>query len=227
MDLVAYRSCDILRETVEEIHAFLGGGLEKLTIERMVIGLFFTGVKLSNGAGGLCVTPMKLMSEAAHCPGSVHALTDSGNMKGRNVLHFVDGMLSGNALRRSMGIAVMNALSAVCWERRPPRSYRVKIGMDPLGKAAMPEVGYVAVVGALIPVIRALKRRRQHFGVLELDPMALKPDEMKYYVPHQLAAEKVSQADVLIISGTTLINDTLEGLLKMRKPDARVIVAGQ
>jgi uncharacterized protein (DUF4213/DUF364 family) len=154
VDLATYRSCDILRETVEEIHTVLGSALEKLTIERAVIGLFFTGVKLSNGAGGLCVTPVKLMSEAAYCPGSVHALTDSGNLKGRNVLHFIDGMLSGNALRRSMGIAVMNALSAVCWKRRPPRSYTLRTGVDALEKAAMPEDGYVAVVGALIPVIR-------------------------------------------------------------------------
>jgi uncharacterized protein (DUF4213/DUF364 family) len=47
---------------------------------------------------------------------------------------------------------------------------------------------------------------------------------MPYNIPPELAAEKVFQADILIITGTTLINDTLEGLLEQRKPGAQVIV---
>src|SRR6476646_2690902 len=44
----------ILRETLAAISEILGPELDGLTVERAVIGLFFTGVKLSNGCRGLC-----------------------------------------------------------------------------------------------------------------------------------------------------------------------------
>src|SRR5690606_38350471 len=37
----------------------LGDEAKALKLERAVIGVFFTGVKLSNGASGLCATPIK------------------------------------------------------------------------------------------------------------------------------------------------------------------------
>jgi hypothetical protein len=59
MEPVSYQPGDILRETLCEIREMLGDTMEALTVERVVIGLFFTGVKLSNGTGGLCFTPVK------------------------------------------------------------------------------------------------------------------------------------------------------------------------
>jgi uncharacterized protein len=49
----------ILRETLEEIAEILGRDLERITVERAVVGLFFTGVKLSNGIAGACATPIR------------------------------------------------------------------------------------------------------------------------------------------------------------------------
>ena len=42
----------ILRETLAAISEILGSELDRLTVDRAVIGLFFTGVKLSNGIAG-------------------------------------------------------------------------------------------------------------------------------------------------------------------------------
>jgi uncharacterized protein (DUF4213/DUF364 family) len=49
---------------------------------------------------------------------------------------------------------------------------------------------------------------------------------MPYYIPPEHAEEKLSQAKLLVVTETTLINDTLEGLLKQRKKDATVVVVG-
>lgn len=50
---------DILKETRQAISTALGEDLEILTAERTVMGLFFSGVKLNSGEGGLCFTPIK------------------------------------------------------------------------------------------------------------------------------------------------------------------------
>jgi uncharacterized protein (DUF4213/DUF364 family) len=53
----------ILSETLDNLKQSLGNQMDKITLERVVFGLFFTGVKLSNGSGGLCFTPIKSMSQ--------------------------------------------------------------------------------------------------------------------------------------------------------------------
>ncbi len=226
MESTTYRPGDILREAADEIREILRYDLEKVTIERIVVGLFFTGLKLSSGAGGLCFTPIKAVPEAVCCPSSARVMPASGNLRGRKAVEFLDEMAKGNPLKKTMGIAVLNALSVMCWKKAPPLGYSIKTGVDAIDEAPIPDEGYVVVVGALIPVLKALKQRNKPFGILELDTSTLKAEEMQYHVPPALAPEKVAQADMLIITGTTLINDTLEELLRLRKPGSRVVVMG-
>lgn len=217
---------DILKETRAAISAGLGNNMETLTVERTVIGLFFTGVKLSNGEGGLCFTPIKTIPEAVCCPSSARVMPASGRLEGRKAVQFLDEMFSGNPLKKTMGIAVLNALSAACWKSQPPETYRIRTGVDALDEMVIPDDGFVVVVGALVPAIKALKQRGKPFAILELDPSTLKGDEMEFFVPFEEASDAVPKADLLVITGTTLINDTLEGLLEMRKPGAEIIMVG-
>jgi uncharacterized protein (DUF4213/DUF364 family) len=59
-----------------------------------------------------------------------------------------------------------------------------------------------------------------------MDSATLKPREMPYFVEAKRAQEFVPYADLLIITGTTLLNDTLPSLLEMAKPGAEIIVTG-
>jgi uncharacterized protein (DUF4213/DUF364 family) len=44
--------------------------------------------------------------------------------------------------------------------------------------------------------------------------------------PTAAATDLVPQADVLAITSMTLLNDTLDGLLALRRPDTRVLLLG-
>ncbi len=226
MDPIGYEAGALLREMERDINQILGKAIEQLMVERVVLGLFFTGVKLSNGTGGLCFTPLKSIPEAVCCPSSARAMPDSGRLKAKSAARFIQEMMEGNPLKKAMGIAVLNALSMTCWKQQAPTRYSIKTGVDAIDEVTIPEEAYVVVVGAIVPVLKALKRRGKPFGILELDSTVLKADEMPYYIPPARAAEKVLQADLLIITGTTLINDTLEGFLEQRKPGAEVVVVG-
>lgn len=221
-----YHPGDMLRETRAAVSDLLGDRLETLTVERTVMGLFFTGVKLNTGDGGLCFTPIKAIPEAVCCPSSARVMPASGKLEGRKALKFLDEMFGGNPLKKTLGIAVLNALSALCWKEQPPETYGIRTGVDAFDEIDLPADGFVVVVGALVPVIKALKERGGPFAILELDPSTLKADELAFHVPPERAAEAVSRADLLVITGTTLINDTLEGLLEQRKPGAESIIVG-
>ena len=73
---------------------------------------------------------------------------------------------------------------------------------------------------------RELSARGQPFHVLELDPSVLESNELPYDVPADQAPRVVPGADVLIATGTTLINGTLDPLLGLLREGAAAAVIG-
>lgn len=217
---------EILRETIEQIQNVLGENFQDITVERAVIGVFFTGVKLSSGDGGICFTPIKEIPEAVCCPSSAKIMPTSGKLKGRPVAYFLEDLQAESPMKRALSIAVLNALSSTCWRIKPPSDYEIKLGSDPVDEIDIPDGANVVVVGALVPYIRMLLQRGEPFTILELDPRTLKDDERLYWASPEESAERIARGDILIITGTTLINNTLEGLLKNAKPGARIILVG-
>jgi uncharacterized protein (DUF4213/DUF364 family) len=216
----------ILSETIAAIEEIAGDDLARLTVERVVMGLFFTGVKLSSGHVGACATPLKTVPEAVCCPSSAFAMPFPGKMRGRPAADLLKEAQHPNGLRRAVGIAAMNALAAYCSERRPHPDIVEETDVDAFDAACIRPGQFVVVVGAFVPFLRELKKRGQPFVVLEKDPETLKPDEMPFYRPAEDAPAVVPRADVLLVTGTTLINDTLEELLAAARPDCCKVVVG-
>jgi uncharacterized protein (DUF4213/DUF364 family) len=216
----------ILDESIEAIREILGRELDDLTVERAVVGLFFTGVKLSNGVAGACATPIKTIPEAVCCPSSAMSMPFPGKLRNRPAFDLAQEALGENGIRRAVGIAALNALADTCWRRRPHPDTELQLGIDAFDATEIYPGDRVVVVGAFVPFLRELKRRRQSYLVLEQDPATLKADELPFFRPAEQAAAVVPQADVLLITGTTLINDTLEELLTLASPAARVTMVG-
>ena len=102
----------ILTETIASIKDILGADLDRITVERAVVGLFFTGVKLDTGVTGACPTPLRSIPDA-------RALPLSGKLRGRLAGELLKEAAVPSGIRRAVGIAAMNALADMCWERRP------------------------------------------------------------------------------------------------------------
>lgn len=213
-----------------ELHAAvlerLGSEAETLTLERAVLGIFFTCVKLSNGAGGLCATPIKSVPEAVCCPSSAKAMPTPGKIAGRRAAQVLDDLYRAQDLRRALAIATLNALAETLWLRDGPPAGAALSDGDAFEALPIAPGQRVALVGAFPPYMRELRRRGQPFNVLELDPATLKPEEMPYYAPAAQAPEILPRADVFITTGTTLINGSLDGLLRLLRPGAEAAVIG-
>ena len=219
-------SSKILEETIMEVKKNLGNKIQDIKIERAVIGLFFTGVCLNTGHAGICATPIKEIPEAVCCPSSARAMPNAGHLTERSVKKYLNDTLSSIPMRRTMGIAVLSALSSFCWEEGLVDGYNRKVDVDATECLHLRDDSYYVLIGAIVPVLRILKRRKMDFSVIELDPRTLKEDEMPFYVPVEKTADTVPKADVLIVTGTTLINGTLESILKLARPDTQVVILG-
>lgn len=217
---------DILDETVAAVREMLAGEIGEITVERTVVGLFFTGVKLSTGHVGACATPIKTIPEAVCCPSSALAMPFPGKMRGRPAVNLLDEVRQSDGIRRAVGIATMNALAALCWDRRPNPDVDLEIDIDAFDAASIGPGQLVVVVGAFVPFLRELKRRGQPYLVLEQDSATLKADEMPFFRPAEQAPVVVPQADVLLVTGTTLLNGTLDAILAAARPEACKVVVG-
>jgi uncharacterized protein (DUF4213/DUF364 family) len=216
----------ILQETLDTIGEILGDERDRITVERAVVGVFFTGVKLDNGMAGACATPIETVRETFCCASAVAGGRSPGNISGCPAFALAGEALGPNGIGRGLGIAALNALADTCWRRRPQPEAELRIGVDAFDAAAIRPADKVVVVGAFVPFLRALKQRRQPFIVLEQNPATLKADELPFFRPAEKAGTVISEADVLLITGSALVNDTLEDLLALRKPGARVTVVG-
>ena len=200
----------ILTETIARIQDILGADLDRITVERAVVGLFFTGVKLDTGVTGACATPLRSIPDAVCCPSSAMAMPFPGKLRGRLARDLLRETAAPSGIRRAVGVAAMNALADMCWERRAPAGVVLRTGVDAYDAAEIQPGENVVVVGAFVPFLKSLKRAHQRFTVLEMDLATLKPDELPYFRPAEEAGSVVPDADVVLITGTTLLNNTLE-----------------
>ena len=98
--------------------------------------------------------------------------------------------------------------------------------MDAFDELDVTRYKKTVVVGALVPMLKKLIAANADFHVLEQDPRTLKERELPYYAPANQAYRYVPDADLLVITGVTILNDTLPGLLAMAKPGAEILITG-
>ncbi len=217
----------ILRETIEIISSGAGDLLDSVTIERLVVGVFFTGVKLSNGYGGICYTPVDLIPETVCCSMAASAMPNNGNLIGLPVTDVLTHVTSPGPLVRAVIISLINALSAWYMDLHPDRRYRIEDDTDAFSLiSSIPPDRPVVVIGALWPAVHRIKSQGNPYYIFELNPDALRDDERSHYVPPDRQKEVLKGAGGIVITGSTLVTSTLEGILAGCPPSVPVIIGG-
>jgi uncharacterized protein (DUF4213/DUF364 family) len=150
----------ILTETIAGIEEIFAGDFDRISVERATICLSFTGVKLNTGAAGAYATPLRSIPEAVCCPSSAMAMPFPRNLHGRPVRDLLRETEAASGIRRAVGVATMNALADMCWERGAPRGVELRTGVDAYDAADIQPGENVVVVGAFVPFLKSLKRAR-------------------------------------------------------------------
>lgn len=217
---------DYNARTLEAATRILGPEIEELCITRATLGLFFIAVTLESGETGLCATPLKEIPEAVCCPSSANSMPFPGKMGRLSAPRLAREAVTQSGMRRALGIAALNALATRAADRRGTTSHVVLEGAEAFDVAAIQPHETAVVVGAFGPFLKALRKIGARHFVLEKDPATLRPHEMEQYRPAETYREVVPEADVLLITGTTLINSTLGDLIACAKPSARIVLVG-
>lgn len=161
--------------------------------------------------------------------------TAGGVAQSRNPGEFAPGRLRGRPvsdllrnedvrpLWTSIRIAILNAMAASLTGQA---GCRILANRDPLEWVDASAGKTVVLVGAFQSLMDKLAGQPCRLRVLELDPGAIPERHRRFYVPAAQAPEILPLAHSVVLTGSTLVNHTLDGLLACITPGTFTALAG-
>ncbi|MBI4607900.1 MAG: DUF364 domain-containing protein [Candidatus Rokubacteria bacterium] len=216
----------LLKETVAALEEKLGTQLDWLTVADVAVGVFFTGVVLETGHAGMAATPIREIPEAVCCPRSLARMPEAGSIRGRLARDLLPFALDRNVLKRAIGVATLNALSHLLEDKAGADGYLVTVGRDALDALPIGTGTKVVLVGAFEPYIRRLRQVEADFCVVEKNPETLRGVDRSRYRSPEAARDVFAGAEVAILTGSALVNHTMDALLDAVSKFCRIAVAG-
>lgn len=119
--------------------------------------------------------------------------------------------------------AVLNALSLKVISSG---NYKVIEDCDPIRLIDLSASKTITIVGAFHSYIRKIAPTKNKLIVLELNENFLPAGFKKYFMPAGDYKMAFSDSDIVIITGQTLVNQTIDDLLANILPGSQVIVCG-
>jgi uncharacterized protein (DUF4213/DUF364 family) len=216
----------VLAETIDLVIGKSQGRLEKISVDDVVIGVFFTGVKLSTGHAGVAFTPIGEMPEAVCCPTSAARMPAAGSLAKTPVLEILPYALDRNVLKSAIGVAALNAVSQILLESSEPQGFSVVKDKDGFELLKILPHETVSLVGAFGPYIHQLKMMGNPFFVIERNSQTLRPDEMKFFRPESEMGATLAKSDAAILTGTAIVNHSMDSILPHIKKVKRSAIIG-
>ena len=216
----------VISKTIEIVKEKSPIPLEEVWIDDLVIGIFFTGVKLSTAHAGVAFTPIGEVPEAVCCPTSAARMPQAGNLEGKPVSEILSYSLDPNVLKSAIGVAAMNAVSQLILDSGNGDEYRIVKEADGFDLLDIQPNETVTLIGAFGPYIRRLKMMGNPFFIVEKNPQPLRPDEMKYFKPASDMLSAFQKSDVVVSTGTAIVNHTMDSILSFVSSKHRVAIIG-
>jgi uncharacterized protein (DUF4213/DUF364 family) len=176
---------------------------EDAPVRTILVGVNWTVV-----CSRFCGLAATVTSDKPHGHGLVRHV---GRLHEKSARELAGYALSENPLEVSLGLAAINSLLAV--------NEGAAVEVDAAEALIARGRGKnVALVGHF-PFIPRLRPAVGQLWVIEQNPA-----EDEY--PAEAAPDLISQADVVAITSMALVNHTLDGLLALRRPEAKVMMIG-
>ena len=211
----------ILDEAALRLHYLYADQLNDLVIERLVVGVFFVGVKLSNGCAGVAYTPPEVIKDA----GRRILKADTPTLHGAPAATFAKGDIP-SPFAAVIRLATLNALSVPFLEEG---RYCIDDSGDASGLPLLFNHRRVCMVGAIIPLLKRLKELdTTEVTIIDRKKETQAEAEAGYgtFVPPERTAETLGRCETAVFTGAAIANGSIEGLIRCVPGDAAIAVVG-
>lgn len=195
--------------------------LEELIISDVRIGLYLTAVRLSDGSAGTSAT---LTYDHPYCSKSNRDFGDFTplKIKGKRAADILETHKKSGIIF-SLKTAVISAISS---KIITSGKYKIVENCDPITLLDLNSRKTITIVGAFQSYIRKISVTENKLYVLELSETALPEEQKQFFVPASRYKKILPVSDVVIITGQTLVNNTINDLLSATSPEAQIIMTG-
>ena len=145
---------------------------------------------------------------------------DEKQILGTPVLELAEGYSDDNLVKRTLGLGALNAIAQHVFSRS---TGVLQNSTDPLGQLDLDTSHRVGMVGFFRPLVRMLKDQRVPLTVIEQDEGYL---DYEGPVDVTLDVGALKRCDRVLITASTLLNDSLDSILASCAADARVALIG-
>jgi len=178
-----------------------------VTVETVSIGLGYTAVRTSDGGLGLAYTYLENKKGCA-------VRTNDFDYEGRPADLLLEEIRQPDPLGKSMALALVNALN---------HTAALKLPEDPQNEVLynyfqIARGTRVSMVGYFGPLVKALEKKGAVLEIID-DHRSLGP-------PETFSTRLAEQTDVLVLTATSLLNDTADGILQQLGPGTRTVLLG-
>jgi len=211
----------ILDEAAKTVRGLYGNELDGLVIERLVVGVLFVGVKLSNGCGGVAYTPPEVIRSA----GSRILKGSTPTIRGMQAAAVMDGEIPG-PFAGVIRLATLNALSVPFFE---DGRYTVDTRGDLSGISSLFRNRRICMVGAIIPLLKKLKELGPaEVAIIDRKKETQEEAEAGYgtFVSPEGTAETLARCETAVFTGAAIANGSIEQLISFVPADAAIAVVG-
>jgi uncharacterized protein (DUF4213/DUF364 family) len=216
----------VIADTIKILEEKSPTPLGEIWVDDLVIGIFFTGLKISTGHAGCAFTPIGEIPEAVCCPTSAARMPQAGALEGRSVSEILNYALDPNVLKSAIGVATLNALTQWIIESGDQKDYQIIKDIDGFDLLEIQANETVSLIGAFGPYIRRLKMMGNPFFIIEKNPQTLRSDEMKYFKSESEMVSALEKSDVVIMTGTAIVNHTIDDILSLITNGKRTAIIG-
>lgn len=184
----------------------------RVTIEHINIGISYTAVTLSDGGIGLAYTYLDGMADN----GNEHqgCFLQNTDYEGKKAIFLLEKIYEKHPLYRSMAMALVNALNYRQALNFPEDLYNRILFDEFLPKPGM----NVAMVGFFKPMLSRFKERDANLEIIDKSHRMGNEDD---FYP-----KLKSWADVLFLTSTTILNNTMEEILSHAGGTVKTVMLG-
>lgn len=209
----------LLDEAAEKLRILRHEDFMSVRIERVVVGVFFTGVKLSSGCTGVAYTP----PETSRAAGKQILKGYLPSFMGQTACDLISGKQK-SPFSGVVRLALLNALSVPFM-----RDY-MAAGSNGLDLTEFPEffIGRkICMVGAIMPLLQRLDRiSAAGIRIIEKKSESVPHGRKIHLVSPENTSEALDWCDTAVITGASIANGSFENLVSKVKPEAAVAVVG-
>lgn len=195
--------------------------VNSLTIKRLLKGLHFTAVQLSNGSCGLAASEYTENAQHIHPHQRFYGAFAPGTFRGSRVselLKFEEDARVSEAVK----VAVINAVSSGIGYGESAQIHYT----DTLDVLDLSGKKNITIVGAFQNYIKRLSESGHELKVVELSKESLHPEHLRFFVAYSDSAAVLAHSDIVIMTGSSLVNCTFEHLLGMCGEQTQKVLAG-